>query len=158
MAKMQKNGRSKDTEPRHVRFYHWELESDAFRSLSCPARCLLLEFKALHNGGNNGRLGMGVRQAARLLNRSAGHIAEVFKELEEKGFIKLRQPGTKPNSQGSAKAMQAEWSLTEYGLNGQPATKDFMTWKPHENSEARTPQGTLRSPREHPKPRERQNA
>ena len=33
----------------HVRFYRWELDSAAWRSLSPPARCLLLELKALYN-------------------------------------------------------------------------------------------------------------
>jgi hypothetical protein len=132
MAKMKKNGRSKG-DARHARFYHWELESPAFRSLSCPARCLLLEFKALYNGINNGRIGMGVRQAARLLNRSPGHMAPIFQELEGKGFIKLKTLGTRPNGQGAANAMQTEWSLTEFETSGQPATKDFMSWRPAEN-------------------------
>lgn len=132
MAKMKRNGRSKG-DVRHVRIYHWEMDSPAFRSLSCPARCLLLEFKARYNGMNNGQIGMGVRQAARLLNRSPGHMAPVFRELQEKGFIKLKTPGTHPNGQGSANAMQSEWCLTEFGVNGQPATKNFMSWKPAEN-------------------------
>ena len=152
MAKMKKNGRSKG-DARHVRFYHWEMESPAFRSLSCPARCLLLEFKALYNGTNNGRIGMGVRQAARLLNRSAGHMSPIFQELEGKGFIKLRTPGTLPNGQGAANAKQAEWSLTEYGINGQPATKDFMSWgaaenkTPYSSGNTSCPEGTVQRER-----------
>jgi hypothetical protein len=59
----------------HVRFYRWELDSPAYRSLSIGARALLVELKALYMGSNNGALFLSVRRAAEKLNSSRGFAA-----------------------------------------------------------------------------------
>jgi hypothetical protein len=43
-----KVGRGRDS--KHVRLYWWLLKSDAYRSLSCHARCALTELLFVHNG------------------------------------------------------------------------------------------------------------
>ena len=127
MAKVNATGRSTG-EARHVRFYEWELTSPAFRSLSCAARCLLLELKRRHNGENNGYIPLSVREAAGLLNRSRSKLPAVFAELQTKGFIRPRQRGA-----FHIKVRHStEWVLTEYPFEAKGATKEFMSWHPDE--------------------------
>ena len=127
MAKVNATGRSTG-EARHVRLYEWELRSPAFRSLSCAARCLLLELKRRYDGANNGHIPLSVREAAGLLNRSRSKLPNVFAELQTKGFIRPRQRG----SFHLKVRHSTEWTLTEYPFGTKAATKDFMSWQPDE--------------------------
>jgi hypothetical protein len=61
--------------------------------LSPPARCLLLELKALYNGRNNGELFLSVREAARRLGIGKTLAAKCFRELCDRGFIKIAKQG-----------------------------------------------------------------
>lgn len=127
MAKVDLTGRTKG-EARHVRFYEWELASPAFRSLSCAARCLLLELKRRHTGANNGYIPLSVREAADLLNRSRSKVPDVFVELESRGFIKAHKRG----SFDLKVRHSTEWILREFPFGIKAATKDFMSWRPDE--------------------------
>ena len=86
------NGRRKG-EPKHIRHYEWMLASSAYRSLSCYARCLLVELYRRYNGGNNGEISMSVREAAELLGCNKDTALKAFRELEERGFIKSNVKG-----------------------------------------------------------------
>jgi len=119
--KVRRDGRSAG-EPRHVRHYLWMLDSPAYRSLSCPARCLLVELYALHNGVNNGELYLSVREAARRLGVGNTTAWRAFGELEAKGFIRARQRGSFDWKAGLATC----WILTEFGFAGALPSKDFM--------------------------------
>ena len=122
-------GRSKG-DSKHVRFYEWELASPAFRSLSCNARSLLIEFKRLYNGENNGTLFLSVRRAAELIGVAKNTANNALAELQAHGFIR-------PTTQGSAhtKVRHATcWRLTEHECNGEMATKDFMKFGRHKHS------------------------
>lgn len=57
-----KTGRS-NGEARHVRLYHWLMQSEAWRTLSPVAKALYLELAYRYNGANNGRIGLSVRDA-----------------------------------------------------------------------------------------------
>ncbi len=127
MAKVNATGRSTG-EARHVRLYEWELRSPAFRSLSCAARCLLLELKRRHIGTNNGYIPLSVREAADLLNRSRSKVQGVFAELQTKGFIRPRQKG----SFDLKIRHSTDWILGEYPFGAKAATKEFMSWRPDE--------------------------
>ena len=127
MAKVDTTGRTKG-EPRHVRLYEWELASPAFRSLSCAARCLLLELKRRYIGTNNGYFPLSVREAADLLNRSRSKVQGVFAELQTKGFIRPRQKG----SFDLKIRHSTDWILAEYPFGAKAATKEFMSWRPDE--------------------------
>lgn len=102
------------------------LDSPAYRSLSCHARCLLVELGRRYTGENNGNIPMSVREAARLLGAGKNTAQKAFSELEDRGFIR-------PNVKGAFtfKARHATtWILTEYKHGDERATKDFMKWKP----------------------------
>ena len=115
----------------HVRFYWWELESDAFRSLSPVARCVLLELKALYNGTNNGTLFLSAREAARRVGVGKTKAWEALKELQERGFIQVAQAGAFSWKTASRRGDATAWTLTEFPLaNGKgPGTREFMRWK-----------------------------
>lgn len=109
----------------HVRLYRWLLNSEAWRSLPCEARALLVELYALHNGANNGSLFLSVREGARRLGVGKTTAARAFADLLDRGFIR-------PNVQGafSRKVRHAtSWVLTEFEYGGQLATKDFARWQ-----------------------------
>jgi hypothetical protein len=131
----------------HVRCYRWELESPAYRSLSVGARSLLLELKSLYVGSNNGAIFLSVRRAALRLNCSKTFTAKQFAELQDRGFIRAKQPGAFNVKSGDGRA--TVWILTEYPYAGALATKDFMNWRPPENLErgprSRTDRPTTRT-------------
>jgi hypothetical protein len=72
----------------HCRFHRWEVTTPAFLSLSIGARALLLELKMLFTGNNNGDLFLSVRLAAERLHICKTTAAKLFKELQDKGFIR----------------------------------------------------------------------
>ena len=78
------------------------------------------------NGTNNGDIPMSIREAAGLLRTGKDQATKAFADLQDRGFIK-------PSVKGcfTFKARHATtWVLTEYRLNDQPPTKEFMKWKP----------------------------
>ena len=125
MANVNATGRRKG-EPKHVRQYEWMLACPAYRSLSCPARCLLVELGRRYNGHNNGNIPLSVREAANLLGTGKNQAMRAFRDLEDRGFIR-------PHIKGAftLKARHATtWILAEFGYRGERPSKDFMKWKP----------------------------
>ncbi len=66
MGKVNRKGRNK-FEP-FVRLHRGVTNSEAWKSLSCEARCLLIEIWARHNGQNNGRIPYSHREARKALH------------------------------------------------------------------------------------------
>ncbi|WP_353162808.1 hypothetical protein [Salinisphaera shabanensis] len=123
--------RKKARHEAHVRLYRHEHESPAYQSLSVEARALLVEFRALYNGGEN-RIHMSAREMKRRLNGiHQRRAARARDELLERGFIRLLAQGT-----FTRKARHAtEYALTNEPLNNNGlAPKDFMRWRPQQNT------------------------
>jgi hypothetical protein len=110
---------------RYVRLNHELLNSAAYLALSCPARCLLVELLKLFNGKNNGKIVMGMREAAALLGCGKDTAHCRFDDLCAKGFIKLAKSGWF-SSKGSH---ASEWIVTCADHDGTPATHDYLTWQ-----------------------------
>ncbi len=125
MSRTNRTGRTAG-EARHVRLYHWMLNCTAWRSLSLPARCLLVEVWARYNGQNNGEIGFSVREAAKALGVGKNTAHQAFRELEGKGFLKARQRGS---FHWKAK-LATTWQLTAEPCDDLPASKEFMSWRP----------------------------
>ncbi len=141
MAKVNATGRTTGG-ARHVRHYEWMLACPAYRALSCQARSLLTELYRLHNGENNGYLFMGCRRAAELLNVGKNVPTKLFRELVDKGFVIVAR-----DSNFDCKTKEARaWTLTEFGVNGQPPTKDFMRWRPDTKIQNTVPKSGTVSP------------
>lgn len=115
-------GRS-TTSPKHVRHYEWMLKSQAYRSLGPYARCLLIEFNRKYDGNNNGHISMSIREAQKLINAGRKCVEKGLAELQDRGFIIKKMQGL------FISGMASEWALTEFKINNEMPTKDFMKWQ-----------------------------
>jgi hypothetical protein len=133
MSKHQK----KSGPPRHVRLYHWMLQTEAWKDLGAAARAIYVELERRYNGSNNGLIHYSAREAARDVKISKGTAARALIELQEHGFIIVEKRGA-----FHCKVRHAsEYRLTIYDSNveGIPfaekfASKDFMRWPEIQNS------------------------
>ena len=110
----------------HVRLYRWMLTSPAYRSLSCPARAVLIEIASVYDGMNNGRLGMSIRTLVDHCNIAPGTARRALAELQERRFIECVTKGS-----FNRKVLHAsEWRLTwwQCDVTGALPEKPFMKW------------------------------
>jgi DNA-binding transcriptional MocR family regulator len=103
------------------------MKTPAFRDLSATAQALYLHIKFKFNGYNNGEINLSHREAAELLNLSKNTVGRYFDELQDKGFIVRRRKGYL-GVEGKGKS--SSWELTEEPLNGRPALRTYLNWKP----------------------------
>lgn len=131
-VKRRKRGRGVDQEGRSkagspfVMIEHWMFDCPAYRALKPGPRVLLFELIRRYNGTNNGRIGLGVREAARAIGlRDDEAAARHFRTLEATGFIIcIKNAGF--NMKSPIDRTAREWRLTWLQYDGQPPTKDFM--------------------------------
>ena len=123
MASYNKKGRSKHT--RHVRINHWMLKTDAWRSLKPAEIAVFLILLERYNGGNNGMIGLSIRDAARLAHISQNTVSKSLQALIDKGFVKRRYKGS--FSQKVHRASEYELTHVPYGKG--LATKEFASWE-----------------------------
>jgi AraC-like DNA-binding protein len=100
------------------------VRSDAWRSLSGPAVKIWVEVRSRFNGRNNGDLSLSLDQAAQRLGVSKSTAARAFKELQNKGFIKMSRQGNWHGRQATT------WAVTDRTWNGHIATHDWKHWRP----------------------------
>ncbi len=132
------NATGRNPTSRFVGLRHSLLSSNAYRSLSCTARALLVELVMLHNGENNGSLYLSVRDAAARLGL-ADHKAAMraFDELEEMGLIVCTGEGYF-HVKASERSRARSWRLTfEGGPGRRCATMDFEKREPAAQTRAR---------------------
>ncbi|SLN76312.1 hypothetical protein ROG8370_03864 [Roseovarius gaetbuli] len=112
---------------RHVQLPEWLQSSEAWSTLKPGPRALYIELKRRFNGSNNGHIILSHRDAENALNVHRNTVGGWFKELEERGFIRLTQaPHLGPSGIGKASV----WSLDELPTDDmQPALKRFMSWR-----------------------------
>jgi DNA-binding transcriptional MocR family regulator len=137
-------GRS-TAESRHVRLYHWLMQTEAWRSLDATERAIYVEIASRYRGpeSNNGRIPYSVREAAAALHIGKATASRALRSLEDRGFIVATQRGA-----FSFKVRHAtEWRLTEFpcDVTDQLATKEFARWSP-QNSESGPSSETVRYP------------
>lgn len=86
-------GKSGTRKGRFVLFHDDMLNSPAFRSLSCQAKCALISLKQRFYGTNNGQISLSCRECATQNKMSRNTAHRALKELEEKGFIQTTSTG-----------------------------------------------------------------
>jgi hypothetical protein len=128
-GKANSRGRSGQA-PRHVRLYHWLMNTAAWQDLNAVERCLYVEISERYAGpnSNNGRIPYSVREGAKALRISAATASRALRALQEHGFIVPMKLGA-----FSLKLRHAtEWRLTEFpcDVTHAFATKDFTRWTP----------------------------
>lgn len=132
------NATGRNPTSRFVGLRHSLLSSNAYRSLSCAARALLVELVMLHNGENNGSLYLSVRDAAARLGL-ADHKAAMraFDELEEMGFIVCTGEGYF-HVKASERSRARSWRLTfQPGPGRKGSTMDFEKREPAAQTRSR---------------------
>ena len=87
------NGFGYSSGDRFVKLDFWLLRSAAWQQLSLGGRCLLVELMQRYNGQNNGQISMRPREAARLLAIGKNTATKLFHDLDNLGFIRVRQQG-----------------------------------------------------------------
>jgi hypothetical protein len=98
------------------------LNSLAWRSLHPVPRALYLEVAARYNGFNNGKIVYSVRDAKIALHVGQATVYRAFNVLQERGFF-IPHMVICPNGK-----VVRHWELTDFGWDGNPASRDFLTW------------------------------
>jgi hypothetical protein len=129
---------------RHVRLYHYFMQTEAWKSLKALERSLYIEIAARYagDGSNNGRIGYSIREAASTFRVGKSSAARALETLQDRGFIVARKKGA-----FSLKCRHStEWRLTEFGcdLTGALPTKEFARWSPQ--NQKPVPPGTVTVP------------
>jgi hypothetical protein len=111
-----------------------------------------VELKALYNGSNNGELFLSVREAARRMRIGKTLAAECFRNLADRGFIRVARQGAFNIKATARKGDATAWLLTEFpaGDGKGVGSKDFMSWKPANGGAEKSfdgPRGGTRSTR-----------
>ena len=105
---------------RRLHIEHRILKCSAYKGLSNPAKCILIELMRRYDGGNNGCIAFGGPSGAH-----AGFSTDVTEraltELQRAGFI-FQTATAIPQLRQTRK-----WRLTMYAADRRPATKDFMS-------------------------------
>ena len=116
---------------RHVQLPEWLQVSEAWATMTPGARALYIELKRRFNGSNNGQIFLSHRDAAQALNVHRNTVGKFFRELEQRGFIRLTvAPHLGPSGIGQASV----WALEELPTqDGKPAGRAFMRWSAKEN-------------------------
>jgi DNA-binding transcriptional ArsR family regulator len=122
MAKHDKTGRSKG-DAKHVRLYEHMEKTDAWRGLSGIAAKAWFTVGLMHNGLNNGRIGVSTRELGERIGVTHSTAARALRELENAGFLRCVRA-----SSFSRKRLAAEYELTHIGnaVTGASATKDYL--------------------------------
>lgn len=122
--RIHKNGRNAGS-TRFIMLDHYIFDCPAYRTMKPGPRALLWELIRLHNGRNNGQIGLGVRSAAQELGVSKDTAAGYFQKLMERGFIAVARSGGF-NIKDPQSRRVSEWRLTWISTDCMPATKEFL--------------------------------
>lgn len=122
-----KGGASK--EARHVRLYHWILQTDAWRDLDPVAHDVYVQIASRYAGpgSNNGRIPLSLLEISQMLHVSKQTAMRALRRLQDHGFIVQEIRGSFNRKLRHA----SEWRLTEFSsdIENRPATKEFAAWK-----------------------------
>src|ERR1700722_5054679 len=107
-------GRHKRDAPkgRYVTLREYMLDTAAWQSLDCVARCIYIEISRRYRGpnSNNGKIPYSCREAATALGISKDTAGRGLLDLQDRGFLKIAKDSGF-NLKGRA---SREWLLTEF--------------------------------------------
>ena len=115
---------------RFVQLNYLLIKSNAFKEVSGGAFKLYVKVRERFNGVNNGEIGFSVRDASNRLGISRMTASKYFKELEEKGFLKIKEKG----SYNFKSRHATTWIITAERYNHKAPSNDFMSWNKHNAS------------------------
>jgi hypothetical protein len=110
---------------RFVMITHDVLYSRAWADLSCTDRSVLLALWARHNGGNNGAISFGCREAGDMLRVGKDTAMRCLRSLYEHGFIRPTRLGY---FKVKTERLATTWRLTMLPTSKGEATHDYKGW------------------------------
>ena len=110
--------------PPFVMITHAMMNTDAWRDLSGNAVKLLLHLVKMHNGGNNGEIFLGERDAAAALGIARNTVSKAFDDLISHGFLSKTQQG----SFNVKIRLATIWRLTFLPTQGRGPTHEYRDW------------------------------
>lgn len=110
----------------HVRLYAHEMQCSAWQTLDPDARSLLIEIRALYDGGEN-HIFLSVREAMRRLNIGQRRVQKAFESLLMRGWIREIEKGAFRGKRATVYALENE-PLED--RDGAVAPKSYMRWQP----------------------------
>lgn len=121
------NALRRKSEPRHIRLYHSITGTAAWVSLSGNAIKVLLAMVRLDDGSKNGQIFFSDRQASLETGLSRNTCSKAFRELQEKGFIRIVEKGHFDRKVRHATVWRYTWQAAP-GICG--PTREFEKWRP----------------------------
>ena len=132
MGKVNRTGRSK-TEG-FIRLHRGVTNSEAWKSITCEARALLLEVWARHNGQNNGAIPYSQREARKALRIGSRKVGAAFSDVQDRGFLIARCKGSFDWKAGASEGRATEWEITAEPCDGKPAKRLYRDWPKKQNA------------------------
>jgi hypothetical protein len=123
--KLRRGAGFSDTTRRFVPLRHYLLKSAAWTTMHSDAKALLIDVWTRYNGVNNGEISYSVREAEHI-GITQWQASRMFAILIERGFLAV----VKDASFKAARKQARSWRITDERCGGEPATKDFMGWRP----------------------------
>jgi DNA-binding transcriptional regulator YhcF (GntR family) len=139
MGKLDRKGRRKG-DSRHARLYEYIETTDAWRNLSGIAAKAWMTIGLMHNGSNNGAIGVSSRELGKRIGVHHSVAARAIIELENAGFLRC----TKASS-FSLKRLAAQYRLTHLrnDVTGETPTREFARAKKSDSDEITEKEGAL---------------
>lgn len=105
---MQKYGKKKPTDARHIRLYYAMMDSPAYRALSDSAKVVFNEFLREWGGKDQNSIILTYSTVQERTTRAPATIAHAILELEAFGFIDRKEPGGLHN-RATVYALSERW-------------------------------------------------
>lgn len=121
--KARPNATGRNDHQQFLKLFYDMAQSEACRSLSGPALKVWLELRCRFNGRNNGDLSLSLDQASCLLGIGKATAQRAFKELEQKGFIKMVELGQWYGRKATT------WQVTDCSYQGHPPSNEWGLWR-----------------------------
>lgn len=116
--------------PRHVRIYHRQMQSEAWRHLSGSAVKVLLALAALEKGDNNGEFFLSARTGAEITGLGKNAVNRALHELQEKGFIYCAVRGGFSRKTPHAACWGLTWQAGPKGSDHRAPSHAYEKWRP----------------------------
>lgn len=111
---------------RYIMVLHHMLDCEAGKSLTPHEMAVLIRVMQRYNGGNNGKIHMSSRDAAKLANINKDTAAKSLRSLTAKGFLRLSEPSSF-NTNGRR---ASSYEITSLPLSeNKPAKRSYQNWK-----------------------------
>ncbi|GAA4642443.1 hypothetical protein GCM10023115_05750 [Pontixanthobacter gangjinensis] len=115
-------------EPRHIRIYKKQVDTDAWRALGPSAVKVLVSMLLCDYGINNGGIFFSERRGAKVTGLSRGTVRKAINELIEKGFVYRTKVGSFSQKIRHAAEYGMTWTAGPPGPNRAP-THRYEKWK-----------------------------